>query len=164
MEAIAKRKQLEQKDTITVAPTPMTAKAPPTTLSANAEVKPDSTQSSSPYKHLEENQHWTIFAMENTEPVLAAEAMRAIERYNRETFFNRSFTTQLVNLDSRYRLITIGPFGNFRESTFEWTISCPLQLPPASRIEHYPLPTHKVGPGDVGRSALAESIALFRMW
>jgi len=94
----------------------MTAKAPPTTLSANAEVKPDSTQSSSPYKHLEENQHWTIFAMENIEPVLAAEAMRAIERYNRETFFNRSFTTQLVNLDSRYRLITIGPFGNFRES------------------------------------------------
>ena len=116
LEAIAKRKQLEQKDPIPTAPTPPSAKAPSTNPSANAEVKPDSTQSSSPYKHQEENQHWIIFAMENTEPVLAAEAMRAIERYNRETFFNRSFTTQLVNLDARYRLITIGPFGNFREA------------------------------------------------
>ena len=116
LEAIAKRKQLEQIDSTTAAPKTITVEAPTLIPSANAEIKPDSTQFNNPYKFLEESQHWAFFAMESTEPVLAAEAMRAIERYNRETFNNRSFTTQLFNLNSRYKLVTVGPFGNNREA------------------------------------------------
>ena len=42
--------------------------------------------------------------------------MRAIERYNREVFYNRTFVTQLLIIDNQYRIIAIGSFGNFREA------------------------------------------------
>ena len=115
LEAIAKRKTENSADTVSSNPTPVVEKSPASRPSENAEVNPENQPNSSPYKHAEELPHLVAFALTNMEPVLAAEAMRAIERYNREVFYNKTFTTQLVTLDNRYRLITIGPFGNYRE-------------------------------------------------
>ena len=112
LEAIAKRKTENLSDTVSNNPTQVVP-PPPT---ANPSARVDSTASSSPYKWAEEAPHLVFFALENTEPVLAAEAMRAIERYNREVFYNRTFVTQLLIIDNQYRIIAIGSFGNFREA------------------------------------------------
>lgn len=118
LEAIAKRKQLEQQTTLpvdsigstkpSIAPVkPITPSAPPI----------DTAQLKTGYQQLPTSTHMVLFTMLNTDPVLAAEAMRAIQRYNREVFFNKTFTTQLLTLSTTTRLIVVGPFENLQEAT-----------------------------------------------
>lgn len=114
LDAIIKRANLE------AAVKPSTAPATPVTPQNNTPTPtniPNQNSSNTPYTWDEQSTHLALFVMEETEPVLAAEAMRSIDNYNRSAFNNRSFQKELINLDSRYRIIVIGSFGNFQEAS-----------------------------------------------
>jgi hypothetical protein len=114
LDAIIKRANLE------AAVKPSTAPATPFTPQNNTPTPtniPNQNSSNTPYTWDEQSTHLALFVMEETEPVLAAEAMRSIDNYNRSAFNNRSFQKELINLDSRYRIIVIGSFGNFQEAS-----------------------------------------------
>lgn len=113
LEAIGKRARILE------AEKPATPPTIPTPSNNNPNASTDSTQLSSPensYTWDEQAVHQVLFVMEEIEPVLAAEAMRSIDTYNRSAFNSRSFQKELINLDTRYRLIVIGSFGNYQEA------------------------------------------------
>jgi tetratricopeptide (TPR) repeat protein len=114
LDAIIKRANLEASVTHPTAPatpaSPQNNPATPTNIT-------NQNSSNTPYTWDEQSTHLALFVMEETEPVLAAEAMRSIDNYNRSAFNNRSFQKELINLDSRYRIVAVGLFGNFQEAS-----------------------------------------------
>lgn len=112
LEAISKRARILEPEK------PATAPTIPTPSNNNPSASTDSTQLSAlenSYRWEEQTSHLAIFVMEEIEPVLAAEAMRSIDNYNRSVFNTRSFQKELVNLDNRYRVVVISNFGSFQE-------------------------------------------------
>ncbi|MBM3414241.1 MAG: hypothetical protein FJY16_04805 [Bacteroidetes bacterium] len=70
---------------------------------------------SNPYTWEEQTIHLALFVLKEVDPVLAAEAMRSIDNYNRSVFNTRSFHKELVNLDNQFRVIVISSFENHQE-------------------------------------------------
>jgi hypothetical protein len=118
LEAIDKRKQLVQQATLQVDSTAAIKQViNPIQPSVSPSPAVDSLSLKTSYQYLPNSAHSVLFTLLNTDPVLAAEAMRAIQRYNREVFSSKPFTTQLLSLSTTTRLIVIGPFENVREAT-----------------------------------------------
>jgi hypothetical protein len=86
------------KDTITKPATPAPA---PTT----AAFVFDSTQA-----------HYVVLVLNKVDPVFCNEAKNAFFRYNRETYYNKQYTTELSELDADNKILLINPFKNAREA------------------------------------------------
>lgn len=114
--SIVKKEETAEKKSLTTTNKTINNTAVAAATHNNPSVTADSTNQYSPYNWDEQTTHLALFVMEETEPVLAAEAMRSIDNYNRSTFNNRNFQKELINLDNRYRMIVIGSFVNLQEA------------------------------------------------
>ncbi len=70
----------------------------------------------SPYTWSANSPHFVVLLLNKVDPVFSNEAKNAFFRYNRETYFNKTFTTDLYQLDADNRLLLIAPFKNVQEA------------------------------------------------
>ncbi|MGB3005732.1 MAG: hypothetical protein WBC06_04430 [Chitinophagaceae bacterium] len=60
--------------------------------------------------------HFVVLFLNKVDPVFINEAKNAFARYNKETFYNKPYTTDLFQLDADNRLLLISPFANADEA------------------------------------------------
>jgi len=70
--------------------------------------------------------HYVLLVLNKVDPVFVNEAKNAFFRYNRETYYNKQFTTELNEYDADNRLLLIAPFKNAREAIDYITRAKPL--------------------------------------
>lgn len=140
LDVLSRRKQIEeelrnlqinrpQEDTTVSKPTIVNAPPPRTdTMKVNQPLitpKPvikDTTLTtapktiSSPYTFSADAAHYVLLILNKVDPVFSNEAKNAFFRYNRETFYNKIMTAELIELDADNRLLLISPFKNAQEA------------------------------------------------
>lgn len=60
--------------------------------------------------------HFAVVLLNKVDPVFVNEARNAFARYNREQYYNKTFTQELGELDAENRLLLIAPFANAEEA------------------------------------------------
>ena len=60
--------------------------------------------------------HYVMLILNKVDPVFMNEAKNAFSRYNKETYYNKSFTTELFELNGDNRLLLIAPFKTAQEA------------------------------------------------
>jgi outer membrane protein assembly factor BamD (BamD/ComL family) len=68
------------------------------------------------YTFTPEAQHYVVLILTKVDPIFANEAKNAFFRYNRETYYNKTMTTDLIDIDGANRLLLISPFKNSQEA------------------------------------------------
>lgn len=61
-------------------------------------------------------QHFAVLILTKVDPVFVNEARNAFFRYNRETYYNKAMTADLVEINDSIRLLLISPFKNSQEA------------------------------------------------
>ena len=56
--------------------------------------------------------HYVMLILNKVDPVFSNEAKSAFSRYNRETYYNKTYSLDLFELDADNRLLLIAPFAN----------------------------------------------------
>ena len=119
-------KTILKQDTVTVANIPKTvtsdtiSKKPPV---ANNKVTVDSAaktpavvQTSKTFTLDTNAAHYVVLILNKVDPVFCNEAKNAFFRYNRETYYNKQFTTDLTEIDVDNKILLISPFKNAGEA------------------------------------------------
>ena len=70
----------------------------------------------SPYTFDTKAAQYVVVMMNKVDPVFMTEAKNAFFRYNRETFYNKQMTVDLVDFDPEDRMLLISPFANVDEA------------------------------------------------
>jgi tetratricopeptide (TPR) repeat protein len=70
--------------------------------------------------------HYVVLVLNKVDPVFCNEAKNAFFRYNRETYYNKQFVSDLNEFDSDNKLLLISPFKNAREAIEYITKAKPL--------------------------------------
>lgn len=60
--------------------------------------------------------HYVLLVLNKVDPVFVNEAKNAFARYNRDTYYNKQMTAELIQLDGDNRLLLISPFNNAQEA------------------------------------------------
>ena len=60
--------------------------------------------------------HYVMLVLNKVDPVYMNEARNAFARYNKETFYNKTYTAELIELNADNRLLLIAPFKNAQEA------------------------------------------------
>lgn len=85
------------------APDTITTKAPPKLLTTT-------------YKNAPEKMHFVVIVLHNIDKVFSNETKNAFDRYNRNYFYNKKFTEELIVLDDTDKLLMISPFNTAQEA------------------------------------------------
>jgi hypothetical protein len=70
----------------------------------------------SAYVHTPDAPHYVVLVLNKVDPVFSNEAKNAFARYNRETFYNKPMTIELLQLDTENRLMLVSPFKTAQEA------------------------------------------------
>jgi outer membrane protein assembly factor BamD (BamD/ComL family) len=70
----------------------------------------------SPYTFNADAQHYVMIILTKVDPIFSGEAKNAFFRYDRETYYNKIMTADLVDLDAENRLLLISPFKTAQEA------------------------------------------------
>lgn len=105
------------KDTLTtqkpVEPPPVvTTNKPVNDTTTNKPVVPPSVN----YSFIPETPHYVLIILNKIDPVFINEARNAFAGYNRDTYYNKQMTAELVEMDADNRLLLISPFKNAQEA------------------------------------------------
>lgn len=79
-------------------------------------LKPIAPPPAAAYDFNPETSHYVVLILTKVDPIFVNEAKNAFSRYNKETYYNKTFTTELTDIDGTNRLLLIGPFKNLQES------------------------------------------------
>ncbi len=60
--------------------------------------------------------HYVVLILNKVDPVFCNEAKNAFFRYNRETYYNKQFNTDLNEVDTDNKILLISPFKNTAEA------------------------------------------------
>jgi hypothetical protein len=60
--------------------------------------------------------HYVVIVLNKIDPVYVNEAKNAFFRHNRNTYYNKQMTADLVEIDAENRLLLISPFANVDEA------------------------------------------------
>ncbi len=69
-----------------------------------------------PYSFVANTQHYVVLVLNKVDPVYCNEAKNAFFRYNRETYYNKTFTLDLFTLDNDNKLLLTSPFTTAQEA------------------------------------------------
>lgn len=94
---------------------PVTIVTPPKPPADSSGVKPQP-KISSPYTYSPNEAHYVVVALNKVDPVFVNEAKNAFARYNRDTYYNKQFSTDLFQLDTDNRLLLIAPFASAEDA------------------------------------------------
>ncbi|HYM94836.1 MAG TPA: hypothetical protein VET23_11900, partial [Chitinophagaceae bacterium] len=70
----------------------------------------------SPYSFAPDAQHYVMIILTKVDPIFSGEAKNAFFRYNRQTYYNKTMTADIFDLDAENRLLLISPFRNAQEA------------------------------------------------
>ena len=79
-------------------------------------VKPPGIPAGTKFTHTADAPHYVVLILSKVDPVFSNEAKNAFIRYNRDTYYNKTFTHDLFQLDPDNRLLLISPFPNAQEA------------------------------------------------
>ncbi|HUR66469.1 MAG TPA: hypothetical protein VMZ03_08950 [Chitinophagaceae bacterium] len=65
-----------------------------------------------PYSFRADAQHYVVLVLNKVDPVFVNEAKNAFVRYNKDTYYNKTYSADLFQLDMDTRLLMIAPFAN----------------------------------------------------
>jgi hypothetical protein len=68
------------------------------------------------YAYNPETPHYVVIVMSKIDPVYVNEARNAFANYNRNTYFNKQMSAELIPIDADNRLLLISPFRNAQEA------------------------------------------------
>lgn len=60
--------------------------------------------------------HYVVILLNKVDPVFVNEAKNAFARYNKDTYYNKSYSVDLFQLDQENRLVMIAPFANAQDA------------------------------------------------
>jgi len=103
---------IQKKDT-TVANPPLTAVTPPKPGKDSTAAQP---KNASPYSYSPNEAHYVVLALNKVDPVFVNEARNAFIRYNKDTYYNKTYSVDLFQLDPDNRLLLIAPFANAQDA------------------------------------------------
>ncbi len=102
-------------DTITKKVTPPVVNVPPPAKDTTT-VKPVVTPPASVYKYNAAESYYVVLVLNKVDPVFSNEAKNAFFRYNRETYYNKTYSIDLIQLDPDNRLLLIAPFKDAKDA------------------------------------------------
>lgn len=68
------------------------------------------------FTHSAAEPHYVMLILNKVDPVFSNEAKNAFSRYNRETYYNKTYSIDLFDLDGENRLLLIAPFTNAQDA------------------------------------------------
>jgi outer membrane protein assembly factor BamD (BamD/ComL family) len=68
------------------------------------------------YSHDANAPHFVVLVLNRVDPVFINEAKNAFARYNRDTYYNKTYNLELVQLDNENRFLLISPFANAQDA------------------------------------------------
>lgn len=100
--------------TVKTNPVPPVVKnpAPPLTDTTTKQAPKGST----PYTFQPNAPYFVVLVLNKVDPVFSNEAKNAFFRYNRDTYYNKIFTMDLLELNADYRLLLTSPFATAQEA------------------------------------------------
>lgn len=78
----------------------------PDTLAAKPVIK-----NNTAFTHAANDAHYVVLVLNKVDPVFVNEARNAFSRYNRDTYYNKTYSIDLYELDTDNRLLMIAPFA-----------------------------------------------------
>lgn len=113
----ANRQPTVPKDTLTaqkpvLQPTAITNTKPIADTATNKPLLPPPVN----YSFTQETPHYVVIVLNKVDPVFINEARNAFARYNRDTYYNKQMTTELIEIDTDNRLLLMSPFKNAQEA------------------------------------------------
>lgn len=69
-----------------------------------------------PYTYNANEPHYVVVVLNKVDPVFVNEAKNAFARYNRDTYYNKTYSVDLFQLDTENRIILIAPFANAQDA------------------------------------------------
>ncbi|MBC7949213.1 MAG: tetratricopeptide repeat protein [Chitinophagaceae bacterium] len=63
-----------------------------------------------------ETPHYVLIVLNKVDPIFVNEARTAFERYNRDVYYNKQMTAELIEIDADNRLVLISPFKTAAEA------------------------------------------------
>jgi tetratricopeptide (TPR) repeat protein len=90
------------------------SKKPPIVTNVPAPVKKDTivNKVNAPYTFNANEPYYVVLVMNKVDPVFVNEAKNAFVRHNKDTYYNKTYTADLYQLDADNRLLMIAPFEN----------------------------------------------------
>ncbi|MEO7394518.1 MAG: hypothetical protein ABIU11_06200 [Chitinophagaceae bacterium] len=68
------------------------------------------------FTYIASDPHYVMLILNKVDPVFVNEAKNAFARYNKDTYYNKTFTAELIELNGENRLLLIAPFKNAQEA------------------------------------------------
>jgi len=106
------------KDSVKVTP-PIVTQPPPNRTDTTTNVKPPViTPPKTPgaYSYDAGAKHYVVLVLNKVDPVFVNEAKNAYIRYNRDTYYNKTYSLDLFQLDNDNRLLMIAPFASAQDA------------------------------------------------
>lgn len=82
-------------------------------------VKPPVVVTPGAYANNPADVHYVVLILNKVDPVFSNEAKNAYTRYNRETYYNKQFSIELLQVDADNRLMLVAPFTNAQDA-LDW--------------------------------------------
>lgn len=97
-------------DSTKITPPVTVTQPPPKPTGDSTAVKPPVIKTAFAYNPNEA--HYVVLLLNKVDPVFVNEAKNAFIRYNRDTYYNKTYSVDLYQLDNDNRLLLIAPFSN----------------------------------------------------
>lgn len=107
-------------DTVSIKP-PVAVVTPPVKQPVKDTVRtvvppPPPSVAATPYQFKATEKYYVVLVLNKVDPVFVNEAKNAFFRYNRETFYNKTYSAELYQLDSDNRLLLMSFFADANEA------------------------------------------------
>lgn len=109
----AQQNPIAPKDTATTQPPVVTSNKP---IVDTVTKQPVGLPPSVNYAFTPETPHYVLLVLNKVDPIFVNEAKNAFARYNRDTYYNKQMTAELIEIDADNRLLIISPFKNAQEA------------------------------------------------
>jgi hypothetical protein len=120
VEPVAPRIIKPQTDTTTKKPNPIvTTNNPPKPIvkTDTVAIKPVTPKVTSPTFSFNPNEaHYVVLVLNKIDPVFVSETRNAFNRHNKDTYYNKNYTSELVEIDADNRLLLISPFATANDA------------------------------------------------
>lgn len=105
-----------QPKTDTVKTQPVTTNTNPTIPKKDTVISTPPVNINVPYKFNANEPYYVVLVLNKVDPVFGNEAKNALARYNKETYFNKAMTADLVEIDAENRIVLMWPFKDAQEA------------------------------------------------
>ncbi|MBK6827901.1 MAG: hypothetical protein IPG86_14040 [Chitinophagaceae bacterium] len=104
-------KPIQPKTDSTVTKPPVAVITPPVTTPKDSAATKPPVKNTTAFTYNPNEAHYVVLVLNKVDPVFVNEAKNAYLRYNRDTYYNKTYSVDLFQLDTENRLLMIAPFA-----------------------------------------------------